>query len=60
MRDAAMKEPLHPNSGLDKIEERLSALILNQFADEFAEAMDIVAQRLVLLGEENLSAGNGI
>ena len=45
-------------SRLDEIEQCLPALILDQFADESTQAMDVLTQRLVLLGEEDVGAGD--
>jgi DICT domain-containing protein len=44
---------------LDEVEQRLAALILQDFAHELAERVHVVAQRRVLEREENAFAGHG-
>jgi hypothetical protein len=42
----------------DQIEQRFAALILDQLTDQPAEPPDIVAQRLVFLGKNDIRAND--
>ena len=42
--------------GLDEIEQRLAALLAHELADELAEPMHVLAQRAILLREEDVRA----
>ncbi len=42
--------------GLDEVVQRLAGLLANELADELAEPMHVLAQRLILLGEEDVGA----
>ena len=42
--------------GLDEVEQRLAALLAHELADELAEPVHVLAQRLVLLREEDVGA----
>ena len=42
--------------GLDEVEQRLAALLAHDFADELAEPMHVLAQRLIFFGEKDVGA----
>ncbi len=42
--------------GLDEVEQRLAALLADDLADELAEPVHVLAQRLILLGEDDVGA----
>ena len=46
--------------GLDEVEQRLAALLADDLADELAEPVHVLAQRLILLGEDDVGADGAV
>jgi hypothetical protein len=45
---------------LDQIEQGFATLFFDQLADQPAKAADVVAQRLVLFGKNDIRANDGL